>query len=176
MYVKLEPSGHIVAPEHPEKRAQVGCWVGVMCRFYLEEDDDGYDDYYKTHYVYIPKDSDEYQKWEDTLPRDEKGNLIYLAPGKPYGGYPGEMMWQLNPFHNHRFYIEPDTTDEQILNIAEEILKQSAAKYIKGRYPAVANTSLQPVPLTAGRLSACEAKMADLKGKSLERIVAKGKE
>ena len=59
MYVKIEPTGCGIFPEKAEKRAREGCWVGVMFRFYLDEGDPGYDEYYKQHHVYIPKDSEE---------------------------------------------------------------------------------------------------------------------
>ena len=72
---------------------------------YLDEGDYGYE----KHYVQVPdmtgqeyrgemdglspKDIKDYQNWLDKLPK----------------------VWQLNPFHNHFIYVEPETSDEEIM-------------------------------------------------------------
>ena len=175
MHVKIEPSGCLVTPDQTARREREGCWVGVMCRFYLDPGDPGYDDYYATHHVWIPKVTAEYDQWVRSLPKDENGVTIMPNPNDPYEGYPGEMMWQLNPFHNHRIYVEPDAQDKDILDMAQGLLKLSAEKYAKKEDHRVANKPLMPVAFTAKRLSDCEAKVADIKSKQLERKASKTK-
>ena len=82
------------------------------------------------------------------------------------------MMWQLNPLVNHRIYIEPDATDEEIMDQAETLLKQYADQHAKGekkRY--VANPVFQRTVATAQRLSACNNKVQSLKEIVLERKI-----
>jgi len=94
----------------------------VQIRFcmYLDEGDYGYD----VHHVQVPVipeegytgkvnefgtpvDMKHYQKWLNRLPK----------------------VWQTNPFHNHFIYVEPDTSDEEIMNIGQAFLEESFIKW-----------------------------------------------
>ena len=101
---------------------------------YLDKGDYGY----KTHYVEMPVmnegkdypgkrdengwpvDMDELNKWTATLPK----------------------AWQNNPFHNHFIYIEPDTTDEEIMEIAEAFLHEAYVKWASDEKLDLDNTGL----------------------------------
>ena len=96
MFVKIEPSGCC------ERKGL----VQIRLSMYLDEGDYGYD----KHYIQVPvmpsegylgkvgergqpADIDDYNRWIGSLPK----------------------IWQLNPFHNHFIYVEPEVSDEEIM-------------------------------------------------------------
>ncbi len=169
MYVKTEPSGHTVFPESGERRERDGCFVRVMCRFYLEPGDPGYDRYEAEHHVYVPVDWDEYNTWVATLPVDKKGNPKFPNQNDPYEGYSGLRHWVLNPLVHRPIFVEPDATDEEIMNIAENYCRQYAEKHARGEQLIITPQKLSGTVATAQRVAACEAKVQELKANVLER-------
>ena len=110
MFVKVEPTGCC------ERKGM----VQIRFCMYLEPSDYGYE----KHYVQVPIipeggypgevdemgnpiDIEDYNKWLDTLPK----------------------AWQTNPFHNHFIYVEPDISDEDIMDIGEAFLHEAYIKW-----------------------------------------------
>lgn len=155
MYVKVENSGVC------ERKGL----VQVRLAMYLDKDDYGYE----KHHVELPvipeggyesaldergqpKDMVDYQKWLDGLPKS----------------------WQVNPFHNHFIYIEPGTTDNEIMDMAEAFLKESYATWQKDETPTPKNTNVNfKTSPSESELSACNAKVQYLKETELIRIPTK---
>ena len=82
--------------------------------------------------------------------------------------------WQDNPFHNHFIYVEPDTTDKEILDIAEAFLHEAGVKWATDSKLDLVNDALpfkKPEVITDARIEACEAKVKQLKDAVLERQV-----
>ena len=112
-YVRIEPSGCC------ERKGL----VQVRFCMYLESDDYGYE----KHYVSVPDmsgkeytgkrdptgdpvDSTDYKKWLDSLPK----------------------IVQNNPFHNHFIYVEPKTSDKEIMDIGRVFLEEAYIKWTSG--------------------------------------------
>ena len=153
MYVKVEPSGCC------ERKGM----VQIRFCMYLEPDDYGYE----KHHIQVP--------------------II------PEGGYPGEVdamgqpvdikaydawikslptVWQTNPFHNHFIQVEPDITDNGILDIGVECLKETYADWAASKKPEPKNKPhILPVLIDAARIKDCEDKIKHLKDTVLERKV-----
>lgn len=167
MYAKIEPTGYMI------KKRENGIWIGVMCRFYLEPGDPGYDKYSAEHSVTIPEDKDDYTRWLEMLPRDDMDRPILPNPDNRYEGYPGNLVKRLNPFLNHRLYLDPTATDEEILDIMEKFLKIAAQRYAEGKDFRVFNLPLRlrNSPITTQRMRECERRMRQLKMKDLNRRV-----
>lgn len=110
MYVKVEPNGCC------ERKGL----VQIRFCMYLEPGDYGYE----KHHIQVPLipeggyqgeidklgspvDMENYQKWLDSLPK----------------------AWQLNPFHNHFIYVEPETSDEEIMDVGKAFLEEAYVKW-----------------------------------------------
>jgi hypothetical protein len=92
----------------------------IRLDMFLDEKDYGYD----RRYVEVPDMSKEkypgkvddngnpvdmidYQKWVDSLPK----------------------KWQLNPFHVHFIKVHPDTSEKEIMDIADAFLQEAYIKW-----------------------------------------------
>jgi len=150
MFVKVEPSGCC------ERKGM----VQVRFCMYLEPGDYGYDKHHvqlpvtpeegyqgKVGDMGIPVDIDDYNRWIDTLPK----------------------IWQNNPFHNHFIYVEPDTSDEEIMDIGGAFLKEAYADWAIDKAPKPKNKPHTMPVIDASRITACEAKVQHLKVTLLER-------
>lgn len=160
MFVKVEPSGCCVRKD----------MVQVQLCFYLEQGD------YKYHVHHVklpvipeggypgevddmgrPLDFKDYKKWLEGLPQTK----------------------QVNSFHNHFIYVEPDITDAEIMDIGEACLKEVYADWASDKTPNPKNKPYTPPGVkianylltTKGRLKACEVKVQHLKDTVLERKV-----
>ena len=152
MIVKVEPTGCCVRKGMAQVR---------FC-MYLEPGDYGYDKHHvqlpvipeegypgKVDEMGSPIDIEDYNKWLDGLPKE----------------------WQNNPFHNHFIYVEPDTTDEEILDIGEAFLGEAYKKWCAGSFPDLKNKPHAKPVIDASRLAACETKVHHLKQSTPERQV-----
>jgi hypothetical protein len=160
MYVKIEPTGCC------ERKGL----VQVRLCFYLDPGDEKYNEHHvqvpaipsegyqgKIDKDSMPEDRENYQKWLDELPK----------------------IWQNNPFHNHFIYVEPDVTDEEIMDKAEELLKESYAKWAKGEHPHLVNPKTEwPIKMSKDkktytvekkRVTACKGRVKHLMETPLER-------
>ena len=153
MFVKVEPSGCC------ERRGM----VQVRLSMYLDEGDYGYE----KHHIQVPVipeggypgkwdaegspvDTKDFDKWLKKLPK----------------------VWQNNPFHNHFIQVEPDTTDEEIMDIAEAFLHEAGIKWSTNSKLDLVNDSLpfrKPKDIDAKRMKDCEDKVKHLKETILER-------
>lgn len=96
-----------------------------------------------------------YIKVEPSGCREHKGLVqvrysMYLEPGD-YGysihhihleTSPGVKVWQNNPFHNHFIYVKPETTDEDIINIGEELLRKAYTLWRSQQKPDLVNPKI----------------------------------
>ena len=124
----------------------------VQIRFgaYLDEGDYGYD----KHHVQVP---------ERALTEEEIADPELAAKVK--------KVWQNNPFHNHFIYVEPDTTDGEIMNIGEAFLHEAYIKWACEQKLDLENPPVKFYEVDKTRLKACEAKVQHLKETKLERKV-----
>ena len=147
MYVKVEPSGCC------ERKGM----VQVRLAMYLDPTDYGYD----KHHVKLPlipesgyigeidstgrpTNLTDYRNWFNSLPK----------------------VWQLNPFHNHFIYVEPDTTDEEIMDIAEAFLHEAGIKWCNNAKLDLTNNALpfiKPAIVTSERKTSCETRATQIK-------------
>lgn len=152
MYVRVEPSGCC------ERKGL----VQIRFCMYLDEGDYGYE----KHHIQVPvipeegyqgeideegnpKDWKDYQKWIDSLPR----------------------IWQTNPFHNHFIYVEPETTDEEIMAVGEAFLQEAYIKWAREEKLDLKNPPIKyPESVNEERRQAVETKVKHLKETVLERI------
>lgn len=151
--VKVEPSGcHI----HKGK-------VQVRFSFYLEPSDARYSEHHVQRPIIPPEgyqgemttegkrhpvDIDDYNNWRESLPK----------------------KWQNNPFHNHFIFVEPDTTDEEIMDVGEVFLEESYGKWEHNETPNPKNKPVKFLEVVdKKRQKALEAKVKHLKNTALER-------
>lgn len=100
---------------------------------------------------------------------------FYLEPGdygyeKHYVEIDGK--WQTNPFHNHFIYVEPNTTDTEIIDIGEAFLQEAYTKWATDSKLDLVNDALpfrRPPIIDAARIEACQAKVQHLKTAALHR-------
>lgn len=156
--VKVEPSGCCVHKG----------MVQVRFSFYLKPTDPRYDEHhiqvpvipeggypgkvgYASHYgLTVPLDMEDYHKWFNALP----------------------MVWQNNPFHNHFIYVDPNTTDKEIMDIGETFLQEAFGKWAGKKNLDLKNKPVKFLEFVGSkRLKACEAKVKHLKANVLERKV-----
>lgn len=147
MFVRVEPSGC---------RERKGL-VQIRFCMYLDEGDYGYD----VHHVQVPVipeegytgkvnefgtpvDMKHYQEWLDSLPK----------------------MWQTNPFHNHFIYVEPEITDETIMDMGQAFLEEAYIKWASNEKLDLKNPTVKFHP---NKPEAIEAKVKHLKETVLER-------
>ncbi len=100
MYVKIEPTG----------TCERGGLVQVRFSMFLDEGDYGYE----KHLVTITED----------------GKAVDPVTGLTYAGaVPGPAVQQVNPFHNHFFYFEATTPDDEIMAVGEAFLHEAYIKW-----------------------------------------------
>ncbi len=174
MYIKVEPSGCIVAPDNQEKREQIGCWVQIRFDFFPEPTDLGFDVYKHEHYVHVPVDWEDYKQWVVSLPRSADGTIIFPNPDDPYD-YPGERHWIYNPLVSHLIWLEPDVSDDEILNIGKELREVYKSRLEQGASLKMPAQRLRSTIATPTRLAACEAKRQHIANAPLEVKAAKAK-
>ncbi len=144
MYVKIEPSGCC------ERKGM----VQVRLCMYLELDDYGYEKHYVQVPVFPPEgypgkvdvtgaalDIKDYEKWVKGLP----------------------LVWQNNPFHNHFIYVEPDTMDDEIMDIGEAFLHEAGIKWDTDSKLDLENPSKDTFVPTLERISECILRAKELK-------------
>jgi len=96
----------------------------------------------------MPKDEKDYQKWIDSLPK----------------------IWQTNPFHNHFIYVEPDATDDEIMDIGEAFLQEAYTKWSHDEKLDLKNPPIKfPEFVNEARRQAVAVKVKHLKETILER-------
>ena len=150
MLVKVEPSGCCV-------RKGI---VQVRFSFYLEPGDSRYYE----HHILVPVIPPE--GYPGAV--DKFGYPLDLALYNAWlGSLPTE--WQTNPFHNHFVYVEPHTTDKEIMDIGEAFLQESYGKWEKGETPNPKNKPVKFLDsVDSKRLKDCEAKVQHIKVTTLE--------
>ena len=82
--------------------------------------------------------------------------------------------WQNNPFHNHFIQVEPDTTDKEIMDIAEAFLHEAYAKWAQEQELDLKNNSLPfkfPEVITVDRNLACMQRVEQVKNIKTTRKV-----
>lgn len=147
MFVKVEPSGCC------ERKGM----VQVRFCMYLELADYGYGKHHvnlpvipkkgyqgKVDGMGSPIDMEDYNKWVDSLPKE----------------------WQNNPFHNHFIYVEPDTTDKEIVDIGQAFLHEAYVKWATDSKLDLVNDALpfkKPLVIDAARIKACEDRVLSVK-------------
>jgi len=95
----------------------------------------------------VPVDSDAYDTWYAGLPR----------------------VWQTNPFHNHFIYVEPDTPDNEIMDIGEAFLHEAYTKWASDEKPDLKNPPVAfPATFDSGALA---TRVQHRKATKLERKV-----
>lgn len=143
--------------------------VAIICAFYLSPTDPNYDKCYvqvvdteseafKAGYLGkvdeegIPIDGEDYQAWEDKLPR----------------------IWQNMPFHKHCLYFTPDNSDEYIKAKIDEALNYfyNFHRYCWGeaktflseweKVPRKAGTIRCPIVKNRADAQLCEVKVTDV--------------
>jgi hypothetical protein len=104
-----------------------------------------------------PVDMEEYKAWIKSLP----------------------LVWQDNPFHNHFIQVDPDTSDEEIMDIAEAFLHECYIKWAQDLNLASVEHQprndilpfVRPGNISEARKLECEVKATMLKSSLLERKV-----
>ncbi len=140
-----------------------GRMVQVRFSFYLKPTDARYDE----HHIQVPiippggypgevdtegspTDQEHYDNWLESLPR----------------------IWQTNPFHNHFIYVEPDTTDDEIMDVGEAFLQEAYIKWAREEKLDLKNPPIKyPESVNEERRQAIETKVKHLKETILERIL-----
>lgn len=152
MYVKVEPTGCC------ERKGL----VQIRFSMYLEEGDYGYEKLHRLVPLILeggltggytgevdsngyPTDMDDYRSWLDNLPK----------------------VWSVSLFHSHFIYVEPELSDEVIMDIGEAVLNDAYIKWACDEKREVFNPPFKhPVTFDKAKV---EAKVQHLKGATLER-------
>ena len=150
MFVKVEPSGC--------------CERKGLCQIrfsmYLDPGDVGYEKRYIQVPVVPPEgyqgkvdakraalDGDDYNAWVKGLPK----------------------MWQNTPFHDHFIYVEPETSDGEIMDIGKAFLQEAYIKWASDEKIDLKNPRVKfPTYFKRAKI---EAKVQHLKATNLERKV-----
>ena len=122
----------------------------VQIRFcmYLEPADFGYD----VHHIQVPERPLTEEEVADSL-------LAALVP----------KVWQNNPFHNHFIYVEPETSDREIMYIGEAFLNEAYIKWASDEKLDLKNPNVKfPVSFDKTKV---ETKVQHLKITKLERKI-----
>jgi len=82
---------------------------------------------------------------------------------------PGKRVWQTNPFHNHFIYVEPETTDVEIMDIGQAFLEEAYIKWSCDENLDLKNPS-EKFNTFSDKVKV-EAKVRHLKETVLERII-----
>jgi len=137
--------------------------VQVRFAMYLDKGDYKYDE----HLIEVPVMPEEgYQGEidEHRMPADIEDYKKWIA------GLPTE--WQNNPFHNHFIYVEPDTTDKEIMDMGEAFLHEAYIKWASDQKLDLVNQPvIFPATVTSAKLSAIDTKIQSLKSIALERKI-----
>lgn len=150
MFVRVEPSGCC------ERKGL----VQIRFCMYLDGGDYGYEKHHiqvpvvpeggytgKVDEFGTPVDMEDYQKWLNSL----------------------DKVWQNNPFHNHFIYVEPETSDKEIMEMGEKFLKWAYAKWTQGEKLNLHNPPVKfHISPTPERLLAVNDKVKHLKETTLE--------
>jgi hypothetical protein len=76
------------------------------------------------------------------------------------------------PFHNHFIYVEPDTTNEEIMDIGEAFLHEAYIKWASDKELDLRNEPVQfHIDTNISRKSSCEGKVTSIKSAQLERSI-----
>lgn len=79
---------------------------------------------------------------------------------------------QTNPFHNHFIYVEPETTDDEIMDIGEAFLQEAFTKWSNNEKLDLKNPPIKyPEFVSEARRQAVAVKVKHLKATILERIL-----
>ena len=148
-YIKVEPTGCC------ERKGL----VQVRFCMYLDENDYGYEEHHvlvpiipeegytgKVDELGQPVDQKDYDNWHDSLPTE----------------------WRTNPFHNHFVQVEPDITDEVLMDIGEAYLNES---YIKWATSEKIDPKNHKSVKQFSKLEV-EARVEDIKTKTLIRSIS----
>ncbi len=153
MFVRVEPTGCC------ERKGL----VQVRFCMYLDESDYGYE----KHHVQVP-----------IIPEEgypgEVGNRRQPTDIEDYDAWASSLpkVWQTNPFHNHLIYVEPDTTDDEIMNMGEAFLEEAYIKWSCNEKLDLKNPSVAfYTSVDKTRQKAIDAKVTHLKENVLERII-----
>jgi len=91
-----------------------------------------------------PKSDQDHKAWLDTLPRE----------------------WQTNPFHNHFIYVDPETTDEEIAAIGDELLEVIYTDWLLERKPGRGTPKpVFPKNVTSEMRSLCTVRAREMGGR-----------
>lgn len=159
MYAKVEPSGCC------ERKGM----VQVRFCMYLDPTDYGYE----KHHIQVPDFIDQ------VYPGEVDTNGVPINK-KQYNSWEASLpkVWLNNPFHNHFIQVEPETTDKEIMDIAEAFLHECYIKWaqdislVGSEQPR--NDALpfkKPQIIDAVRIAACEARVQSIKTITEERKV-----
>lgn len=152
MKVKVEPTGCC------ERKGL----VQIRFCFYLEPSDARYNE----RHIHVPIRPPEGYQGEV----DAEGSAVDIKDYNEWRkGWP--KIWQNTPFHNHFIYIDPGVTDEEIMDIGEELLKEVYADWSSNKTPNPKNKRVVLPDRTNSRIEACKTKVQHLKGTLLERKV-----
>ena len=84
------------------------------------------------------------------------------------------------PFHNHFYYVDPDISDDEILDIGEAFLQEAYVRWMTGSLPAMFNPAIEfPVkrvldfslPQVTFNSSRIANRIQELKNKIFERAL-----
>ncbi|MFA5436358.1 MAG: hypothetical protein WC372_10020 [Candidatus Neomarinimicrobiota bacterium] len=149
MYCKIEPTGCC------ERKGL----VQIRLCFYLDKDDYGYG----KHHIQVPDFTD--AKYEGKV--DELGNPVDMDAYKKWvDSLP--KIWQNNPFHNHFIYVDPDTSELEIFDLAEAYLHEAYIKWATDTMIDCRNYNTFPVNVNPVLKLACENKAAIVKNINTE--------
>ncbi|KKL44897.1 hypothetical protein LCGC14_2361100 [marine sediment metagenome] len=122
--------------------------VQIRFAMYLSPSDYGYD----VHHVQVPGRALTQEELDDPT-------LGALVP----------LKWQTNPFHNHFIYVEPDTPDNEIMDIGEAFLHEAYTKWASDEKPDLKNPPVAfPATFDSGALA---TRVQHRKATKLERKV-----
>lgn len=151
MYAKIDGSGCDIRKG----------FVQIRISMYLEPGDARYDEH---HIEVIDEQSKKYEKDYPGEVNEHGEPVDRVAYSLWLDSLP--KVWQLNPFHNHFIYIEPDADTVSVLN--------EIKGHITNFYVAWANeqpiikgwlnrTKLIATDLSPARIAMCEARLSDIK-------------
>lgn len=156
MYVKIEPTGCC------ERKGM----VQVRLAMYLDPEDYGYE----KHRVQVPV----FPEGGYTGKKDELGQPVSVEGYKAWvKGLP--TVLQNNPFHNHFIYVEPDTSDEEIMDIAEAFLHEAYIKWAQDLKLDLTNDALpfsKPESVDEIRKIECNLRVNSIASSDLSRSIS----
>lgn len=124
--------------------------VQVRFSFYLDEGDYGYE----KHHVRVP---------ERELTEEEVADPKLAAKVK--------KVWQDNPFHNHFYFFDPDTSDKEIMDTGEALLQEAYKMWSKDEPPYIYNPPINFPGKKLDNSIRIAVKVQHLKEAALERVI-----